>query len=443
MSQDYENKTEDLISLHEASKLTGYHQDYLGSLCRSGKLQGLKIGRNWVVSKQTLDEFLKPQDSRPDEPVPFLEEVLNTSEANVEQILHIASVAAADVESKLTTLRSKAAYTKTRDLETILLPAVQEKLERLEQAFKNIEIQPDVWQSEALNKVEVPTTHVIALTPWMQRALVGMGLALLFFLASNADIAEKFIGRNNTDKTISYALNKSNVPITFNATLGPGDSEEGTHGSSGVRGKVLGQQIVFNSRNGVVSLDEDILDRRILFNLQGVVDAGWIKGVKGEKGDRGDAGSSGGSSPSFYAEPSYAPIQYIQPQTQNNFNGASLFSATEVNAHHLIAEKTFTLKPGGVATFNGRADFLGGVSVGAVGPPVASAVLQVTSTTQGFLPPRLTTAEKAAIGNPATGLVLYDSTLNKLNADRRPNGIDGTFILRCSLAINSDHHHSG
>jgi hypothetical protein len=44
----------------------------------------------------------------------------------------------------------------------------------------------------------------------------------------------------------------------------------------------------------------------------------------------------------------------------------------------------------------------------------ASAVLQVDSTTKGFLPPRMTTTEKNAIASPATGLMVYDTTLNKL-----------------------------
>ncbi len=46
--------------------------------------------------------------------------------------------------------------------------------------------------------------------------------------------------------------------------------------------------------------------------------------------------------------------------------------------------------------------------------PVASAILQLSSTTQGFLPPVMTTTQKNAIGSPATGLVVYDSTLNFL-----------------------------
>jgi hypothetical protein len=41
-----------------------------------------------------------------------------------------------------------------------------------------------------------------------------------------------------------------------------------------------------------------------------------------------------------------------------------------------------------------------------------SAVLEVRSTTRGFLPPRMTTTQRNAIASPATGLIVYDNTLN-------------------------------
>jgi hypothetical protein len=45
---------------------------------------------------------------------------------------------------------------------------------------------------------------------------------------------------------------------------------------------------------------------------------------------------------------------------------------------------------------------------------VASSKLTIESTTQGFLPPRMTTTQKNAIASPAVGLVVYDTTLGKL-----------------------------
>jgi hypothetical protein len=49
-----------------------------------------------------------------------------------------------------------------------------------------------------------------------------------------------------------------------------------------------------------------------------------------------------------------------------------------------------------------------------------SAQVAIDSTTKGFLPPRMTTTQKNAIASPATGLQIYDTTLN------RPCFYDGT-----------------
>jgi hypothetical protein len=54
-----------------------------------------------------------------------------------------------------------------------------------------------------------------------------------------------------------------------------------------------------------------------------------------------------------------------------------------------------------------------GVGIG-TNTDIASAQLHVTSTTKGFLPPRMTTTQKNAIATPAAGLVVYDTDLNQL-----------------------------
>jgi hypothetical protein len=56
----------------------------------------------------------------------------------------------------------------------------------------------------------------------------------------------------------------------------------------------------------------------------------------------------------------------------------------------------------------------GSVGIGTTSPN-ASALLDVSSTTKGFLPPRMTNAQMVAIATPAAGLVVYDTTNNKLN----------------------------
>jgi hypothetical protein len=49
-----------------------------------------------------------------------------------------------------------------------------------------------------------------------------------------------------------------------------------------------------------------------------------------------------------------------------------------------------------------------------VDPPSATAELDVASTTQGFLAPRMTTTQRLAIASPANGLIVYDTVLKSL-----------------------------
>jgi hypothetical protein len=46
---------------------------------------------------------------------------------------------------------------------------------------------------------------------------------------------------------------------------------------------------------------------------------------------------------------------------------------------------------------------------------VASSILTIESTTKGVLFPRMTTTQKNAISSPATGLQVYDTTLNQMS----------------------------
>jgi hypothetical protein len=51
-------KLDDLISLHEASMLSGLSHDHLRRLAGQGKLWAKKIGRNWVTTEQAVREYL-------------------------------------------------------------------------------------------------------------------------------------------------------------------------------------------------------------------------------------------------------------------------------------------------------------------------------------------------------------------------------------------------
>jgi hypothetical protein len=60
-----------------------------------------------------------------------------------------------------------------------------------------------------------------------------------------------------------------------------------------------------------------------------------------------------------------------------------------------------------------RIDGSGNVGIG--GTANAAAILDAASTTKGFLPPRMTTAQRDAISTPPAGLVIYNTSTNVLN----------------------------
>ncbi|HEX3099488.1 MAG TPA: hypothetical protein VHQ41_00765 [Patescibacteria group bacterium] len=77
-----------LISLSRAAQLTGYHQDYLGQLCRLGKLPATKVGRNWFTFPEAVNRLTSPAVSNIDLPV---EEILSELENETESEQFVAT----------------------------------------------------------------------------------------------------------------------------------------------------------------------------------------------------------------------------------------------------------------------------------------------------------------------------------------------------------------
>lgn len=49
----------ELISLKDASIFCGLSPDHLRRLAEQGKLRAQKIGRNWVTTKEAVEEYIK------------------------------------------------------------------------------------------------------------------------------------------------------------------------------------------------------------------------------------------------------------------------------------------------------------------------------------------------------------------------------------------------
>ena len=53
-----------IISLNQASKISGYHQDYLSSLLRKNEIKGTKMGNNWFTTEEEIRNYIFKQKIR-------------------------------------------------------------------------------------------------------------------------------------------------------------------------------------------------------------------------------------------------------------------------------------------------------------------------------------------------------------------------------------------
>jgi len=80
---------------------------------------------------------------------------------------------------------------------------------------------------------------------------------------------------------------------------------------------------------------------------------------------------------------------------------------------------TITESHGNISIDNENIYTTGKIGIGTTNP-AGSAMLDVSSSSKGFLPPRMTIAQRRTISNPVEGLIIYNTTYKK------PNYYDGT-----------------
>ena len=56
-----------IISLNQASKISGYSQDYLGYLIRQGDIKGTKKGKTWFTTEEEINDYIFKKKIRREE----------------------------------------------------------------------------------------------------------------------------------------------------------------------------------------------------------------------------------------------------------------------------------------------------------------------------------------------------------------------------------------
>ncbi|MFM8486467.1 MAG: hypothetical protein ACKOCH_09015, partial [Bacteroidota bacterium] len=67
--------------------------------------------------------------------------------------------------------------------------------------------------------------------------------------------------------------------------------------------------------------------------------------------------------------------------------------------------------------------------------PEPSAVLDIRSTEKGVLLPRLTTVQRDAVGSPATGLTIFNTTTNCLETNLGTPAVPDWVRMKCRSAV--------
>ena len=60
--------TADLISVTEAAKLSGFTTGFIRQLLIRREIDGVKIGRNWLTTREAIEEYLKRDRRRGPKP---------------------------------------------------------------------------------------------------------------------------------------------------------------------------------------------------------------------------------------------------------------------------------------------------------------------------------------------------------------------------------------
>ena len=145
----------------------------------------------------------------------------------------------------------------------------------------------------------------------------------------------------------------------------------------------------------------------------GATGAAGSSGANGAQGPIGLTGATGAQGPIGLTGPAGNGVSISVGAIggSSNANGATITSGTlnltPADAANGGIVTTSTQTFAGDKTFTGSVTNNGKVIVGASSAAAASAVLEVSSTTQGFLPPRMTYNQRMAITSPATGLVVF------------------------------------
>lgn len=228
------------------------------------------------------------------------------------------------------------------------------------------------------------------------------------------------LATSSTDVTLRFRRSADNGWVRF--TLGA-SSQFFMSGETGT-----GELRVGAASGHFLTLYSGGSERIRLFNSTGNIgintttDAGFRLDVNGTARVQGDLTIQNNSSLSW-GNGNFVQVNNANPDWKFYVQSSLILTLSNTQLTFGLAARTRDLIASSDASFDIGQQFAryrngwlsGQLKVGDATAVNASAKVQIDSTSQGFLPPRMTTTQKNAIASPAAGLMVYDTTLNVIS----------------------------
>ena len=235
------------ISARRASKLMNYAQDYVGQLCRGGKVDARMIGRSWFVTEESLKAHRESTiDNTPEERAQKFEKKIETTtretiQESIQEIKQEKVLSPIEPTVTSTSISSFKYETEKRSL----LPELNKKVPILFTLPKNISNLTHTRFLKPLAPQHRRTAHhssTLTLTPVLSTLVIAfIALSGLFFTVSFSSTS-----RNS----LSYSGNQASIA---SVTSGIISKIFGVFGLGGKTAPVARNTVSNNSINEVAS----------------------------------------------------------------------------------------------------------------------------------------------------------------------------------------------
>lgn len=191
------------------------------------------------------------------------------------------------------------------------------------------------------------------------------------------------------------------TPITYKVTTGVGSTGADHIFQVGNNGATEAMRVLNSAHVTIGSSISTTLTNNFLLSLKNASNAQGVAAFQ-------NSSTTGFTSNGFFDNSANEKLEigYGNSGTASPYTSTSYIAITNNDLNFL----------GGASGVTNLATLKNGGSLGiGTTSPNSSSLLDVTSTTKGFLPPRMTTTQRDAIASPVEGLVIYNLTTHKLN----------------------------